>query len=125
MRPVDGKDQTYFCGLKQERCRGPTFLAELDKSLWCSGNCAPSVSAGGEKAESQEICFVPSGKLRSIYLGVFGGTREGDAGGRKGDPRNDGGEVIGTHPRMHHYTRSDSGKGLGIAREEDRLRRRT
>ena len=110
----EAKDQTYFLfGLTQEQMSCTDFpLGELDK-------CAVreiARQAGlpvAEKAESQEICFVPSGnyvQFIDAYLGERGESLPEEAG----DLVTTSGEVIGRHRGVHHYTIGQR-KGLGIA----------
>jgi tRNA-specific 2-thiouridylase len=66
-----------------------------------------------EKAESQEICFVPSGnyvKFIDAYLGERGQTLPQE----EGDLVTTTGDVIGRHRGVHNYTVGQR-KGLGIA----------
>jgi tRNA-uridine 2-sulfurtransferase len=115
LRAVDNaKDQTYFLfGLTQEQMSHTDFpLGELDKSTVreIARRAALPVA---EKAESQEICFVPSGnyvKFIAAYLGEKGDSlREVE-----GELVTTSGEVIGRHRGVHHYTVGQR-KGLGIA----------
>ena len=115
LRAVDGaKDQTYFLfGLTQEQMSHTDFpLGDLDKTTVreIARRAALPVA---EKAESQEICFVPSGnyvKFIDAYLGEQGESiRE-----EEGDLVTTTGEVIGRHRGVHRYTVGQR-KGLGIA----------
>jgi len=69
-----------------------------------------------EKAESQEILLRAVGKLRSIYRGVFWGTRRSDAGGRRHGVTTSG-ESLGGIAECT-ITTVGQRKGLGIARED-------
>ena len=115
LRAVDGaKDQTYFLfGLKQEQMSRTDFpLGELDKSAVREIARQASLPVA-EKAESQEICFVPSGnyvQFIEAYLGERGEAMPEE----EGDLVTTGGEVIGRHRGVHHYTVGQR-KGLGIA----------
>ena len=110
----DAKDQTYFLfGLTQEQMSHTDFpLGDLDKTTVreIARRAALPVA---EKAESQEICFVPSGnyvKFIDAYLGEQGESiRE-----EEGDLVTTTGEVIGRHRGVHRYTVGQR-KGLGIA----------
>ncbi|MGB8508049.1 MAG: tRNA 2-thiouridine(34) synthase MnmA, partial [Pyrinomonadaceae bacterium] len=110
------KDQSYFLWeLTQEQLAHSMFpLGEMSK---------PEVRevarryglAVAEKEESQEICFVPDGDYAGFidrYLEV-----EGEAGRapRHGEIVSTGGEVLGEHTGIHHYTIGQR-RGLGIAR---------
>jgi tRNA-uridine 2-sulfurtransferase len=115
LRAADGaKDQTYFLfGLKQEQMSRTDFpLGELDKSA-VREIARQAALPVAEKAESQEICFVPSGnyvQFIEAYLGERGeALPEGE-----GDLVTTSGEVIGRHRGVHHYTVGQR-KGLGIA----------
>lgn len=66
-----------------------------------------------EKKDSQEICFVPSGKHDSFIRGRRSGT---DTSGEIVDI---GGEVVGTHPGIEGFTIGQR-KGLGVALGEPR-----
>jgi len=115
LRAVDlAKDQTYFLfGLSQEQMSRTDFpLGELDKTAVreIARRAALPVA---EKPESQEICFVPSGKYVQFieaYLGERGETLPVE----EGDLVTTSGEVLGRHRGVHHYTIGQR-KGLGIA----------
>jgi tRNA-specific 2-thiouridylase len=115
LRAADGaKDQTYFLfGLKQEQMSLTDFpLGELDKSAVREIARQASLPVA-EKAESQEICFVPSGnyvQFIEAYLAERGEAMPEE----EGDLVTTGGEVIGRHRGVHHYTVGQR-KGLGIA----------
>jgi tRNA-specific 2-thiouridylase len=69
-----------------------------------------------EKAESQEICFVPDGKYSEFidrYLDHEDRVREVPAGG---EIVNTAGEIVGSHTGIHRYTVGQR-RGLGIAHE--------
>ena len=115
MRAADGaKDQTYFLfGLTQDQMSHTDFpLGELGKTAVreIARRAALPVA---EKAESQEICFVPSGnyvKFIDAYLGERGESLPQE----EGDLVTTSGEVIGRHHGVHNYTVGQR-KGLGIA----------
>jgi tRNA-specific 2-thiouridylase len=70
-----------------------------------------------EKAESQEICFVPDGKYSEFidrYLDHEGRETEKPL---SGDIVNSAGEKIGVHTGIHRYTIGQR-RGLGIANEK-------
>jgi tRNA-uridine 2-sulfurtransferase len=115
LRAVDEtKDQTYFLfGLTQEQMSRTDFpLGGLDKSAVreIARRAALPVA---EKAESQEICFVPSGNYVQ-FIEAYLGERGESLPEEEGDLVTTGGEVIGRHHGMHHYTVGQR-KGLGIA----------
>jgi tRNA-specific 2-thiouridylase len=64
-----------------------------------------------DKADSQDICFVPSGK----YTDIIERLRPGAA--RPGEIRHMDGRILGRHPGIIHYTIGQR-KGLGIAASE-------
>jgi tRNA-specific 2-thiouridylase len=110
----DAKDQTYFLfGLTQKQMSLTDFpLGELDKAAVreIARRAALPVA---EKAESQEICFVPSGnyvKFIAAYLGERGESLPEE----EGELVTTTGEVIGHHRGVHNYTVGQR-KGLGIA----------
>ena len=115
LRAADGaKDQTYFLfGLKQGQMSRTDFpLGELDKSAVREIARQASLPVA-DKAESQEICFVPSGnyvQFIEAYLGERGEAMPEE----EGDLVTTSGEVIGRHRGVHHYTVGQR-KGLGIA----------
>jgi tRNA-specific 2-thiouridylase len=115
LRAADGaKDQTYFLfGLKQEQMSRTDFpLGELGKSAVREIARQASLPVA-EKAESQEICFVPSGnyvQFIEAYLGERGEAMPEE----EGDLVTTRGEVVGRHRGVHHYTVGQR-KGLGIA----------
>ena len=114
LRAVDGaKDQTYFLfGLTQEQMSRTDFpLGELDKSAVreIARRAALPVA---EKAESQEICFVPSGNYVQ-FIEAYLGERGERLPEEEGDLVTTSGKVIGRHRGMHHYTVGQR-KGLGV-----------
>jgi len=114
-RPADaGKDQTYFLfGLTQD---------QLSRTLFPLGDMTkPQVRelarqhglALAEKADSQEICFVPGGDYKRFidaYLAEQGQSLPDTAG----ELVTTGGEVIGAHAGIHNFTVGQR-KGLGVA----------
>ncbi|HEY3972171.1 MAG TPA: tRNA 2-thiouridine(34) synthase MnmA [Candidatus Sulfotelmatobacter sp.] len=114
-RPADvSKDQTYFLfGLTQDQLSRTIFpLGDMTK---------PEVRvlahkhglALAEKADSQEICFVPGGDYKRFidaYLSEQGEALPDTAG----DLVTTNGEVIGEHSGIHNFTVGQR-KGLGVA----------
>ncbi|MBA3441055.1 MAG: tRNA 2-thiouridine(34) synthase MnmA [Pyrinomonadaceae bacterium] len=106
LRGLDGrKDQSYFLWELTQ--------AQLARSLFPLGGMSKAEVrevarrhdlAVAEKAESQEICFVPDGNYASFidrYLEAEGEqTRLPD----RGEIVNSRGEVLGTHDGIHRYT---------------------
>ena len=114
LRAVDAaKDQTYFLfGLTQEQMSRTDFpLGELDKST-VREIARKATLPVAEKPESQEICFVPSGNYVQFIKAYM--SERGEALSEEGDLVTTGGEVIGRHRGVHHYTVGQR-KGLGIA----------
>jgi tRNA-uridine 2-sulfurtransferase len=115
LRAVDeSKDQTYFLfGLTQEQLARTDFpLGELSKSEVRELAHKLEVPVA-DKAESQEICFVPTGnyvKFIEGYLKEQGSALAEEAGDIVGT---DGG-VLGRHNGLHQYTVGQR-KGLGIS----------
>lgn len=114
-RPADlSKDQTYFLfGLTQE---------QLSRTLFPLGDMSkPQVRelahqhglAIAEKADSQEICFVPGGDYKRFidaYLSEQGEALPETAG----ELVTTDGQVIGEHTGIHNFTVGQR-KGLGVA----------
>jgi len=115
LRAVDAaKDQTYFLfGLTQEQMSRTDFpLGGLEKTA-VRDIARRAALPVAEKAESQEICFVPSGnyvKFIDAYLGERGQSLPEE----EGDLVTTTGEVIGRHRGVHRYTLGQR-KGLGVA----------
>jgi len=115
LRAVDeSKDQSYFLfGLTQEQLARTDFpLGELSKAEVREIARRLQVPVAG-KAESQEICFVPTGNyVRFIegYLHEQGRTLPEEAG----HIVTTAGEVLGQHNGLHRYTVGQR-KGLGIS----------
>jgi len=115
LRAVDGaKDQTYFLfGLTQEQMSRTDFpLGELNKNA-VREIARQAALPVAEKAESQEICFVPSGNYVQ-FIEAYLGERGEAIPLEEGDLVTTSGEVIGRHRGVHHYTIGQR-KGLGIA----------
>lgn len=109
----EAKDQSYFLfGLSQEQLSRALFpLGELTKQQVRSLARERNLPVA-EKPESQEICFVPNGSYRdfiSAYLAETGQT----AVNAVGELVSTNGEVLGTHPGIHHFTIGQR-KGLGV-----------
>ncbi len=110
----DAKDQSYFLfGLTQEQLSRTLFpLGELTKEE-VRAIARRAALPVAEKAESQEICFVPSGsyvRFIEAYLGEKGEQLPDSAG----ELVSTGGEVIGHHEGVHRFTVGQR-KGLGVA----------
>jgi len=115
LRGVDrSKDQAYFLfGLTQEQLARAIFpLGELSKAQVRSIARAKRLPVA-EKAESQEICFVPSGSYRDFieaYLEEQG--KKPDA--QPGEVVSTEGRVLAEHQGIHNFTVGQR-KGLGVA----------
>jgi tRNA-uridine 2-sulfurtransferase len=111
------KDQSYFLfELSQEQLANAIFpLGDLEKEQvrQIARRCGLPVA---EKAESQEICFIPDGDYAAFIEHYH------DAEGRSSASRpfSEGkivdveGHTLGTHRGIHHYTIGQR-RGLGIA----------
>jgi tRNA-specific 2-thiouridylase len=112
------KDQSYFLWeLTQEQLSRAYFpLGEMIKSeVREIARDANLYTA--EKAESQEICFVPDGKYSEFidrYLEHEGRLSELP---EDGEIVTTGGNIVGTHSGIHRYTIGQR-RGLGIAHEK-------
>jgi len=111
------KDQSYFLWeLTQEQLARSMFpLGEMSK---------PEVRevarehqlAVAEKAESQEICFVPDGDYSGFIDRYLEAEEERDRLPRQGQIVNTNGDVVGQHTGIHRYTIGQR-RGIGIANE--------
>ena len=115
LRAADSaKDQSYFLfGLTQEQMSRTDFpLGNLDKAAVreIARRAALPVA---EKAESQEICFVPSGNYVR-FIEAYLGERGQSLPDQEGELVTTTGEVIGRHRGVQHYTVGQR-RGLGIA----------
>jgi tRNA-uridine 2-sulfurtransferase len=126
-RAVDQtKDQSYFLfGLTQEQLAHASFpLGSLSKQA-VRDMARRARLPVAEKAESQEICFVPSGNYtdfieayRKSAKDPKGADREGIASvnevSEAGELVSTAGEVLGRHAGVQHFTVGQR-RGLGIA----------
>lgn len=111
------KDQSYFLWeLTQDQLSRSMFpLGEMSKPE-VREVARDSKLAVAEKAESQEICFVPDGDYAGFidrYLEVEGESKRLP---REGEITNMRGEVVGEHQGIHHYTVGQR-RGIGITNE--------
>ena len=111
------KDQSYFLWeLTQDQLSRSLFpLGEMSKPE-VRAVARQSKLAIAEKAESQEICFVPDGDYSGFidrYLAAEGATDQLPPAGEIVDAR---GVVVGTHTGIHRYTIGQR-RGIGIASE--------
>ena len=108
-----GKDQTYFLfGLTQEQLSRSLFpLGEMTKAE-VRRLAASRRLPVARKAESQEICFVPSGDYGE-FIEAYLTEQKRDAG-EPGPLLHRDGQEIGRHQGIHRYTVGQR-KGLGVA----------
>jgi tRNA-specific 2-thiouridylase len=121
LRAVDAqKDQSYFLfGLTQEQLSHSLFpLGELSKQTVREIARRKNLPVA-EKAESQEICFVPSGDYVR-FIEAYQAESEGAASTRNscidssGELVSTSGEVLGRHDGVHHFTIGQR-RGLAVA----------
>ena len=111
------KDQSYFLWeLTQD---------QLSRALFPLGDMSkPEVRevarehglAVAEKAESQEICFVPDGNYAGFIERYLEAENEGGRLPGEGEIVNSRGDIIGHHGGLHRYTIGQR-RGIGIANE--------
>ena len=109
------KDQSYFLWeLTQDQLSRAMFpLGEMSKAQVRAVARVHSMAVA-EKAESQEICFVPDGNYAGFidrYLAATNGEERLPGDGEIVDTR---GETIGSHGGIHRYTVGQR-RGIGIA----------
>jgi tRNA-specific 2-thiouridylase len=118
LRGLDArKDQTYFLWeLTQAQLSRVMFpLGEMSKPEVREIARARGLAVA-EKAESQEICFVPDGDYAGFidrYLEAEGRGTEAPGAGEIVDAR---GRAVGSHAGVHRYTVGQR-RGLGVAAE--------
>jgi len=118
LRGVDRtKDQAYFLfGLKQEQLALSEFpLGELTKQEVRAIARARRLPVA-EKAESQEICFVPTGSYRE-FIGAYLAEQERRPESRPGEVVSTAGQVLAEHHGVQNFTVGQR-KGLGVATGE-------
>jgi tRNA-specific 2-thiouridylase len=111
------KDQSYFLWeLTQDQLSRAMFpLGDMSK---------PEVRelarehglAVAEKAESQEICFVPDGNYAGFIERYLEAEHEGGRLPGEGEIADSRGDIIGHHGGLHRYTIGQR-RGIGIANE--------
>jgi len=112
------KDQSYFLfGLTQEQLSSAVFPAgELSKQA-VREIAREAKLPVAEKAESQEICFVPSGnyvQFIEAYRREQGTADAAAENSEAGELVTTSGKVIGRHEGVQHFTIGQR-RGLGIA----------
>ncbi len=115
LRGVDrNKDQSYFLfGLSQEQLSRTIFpLGELTKAQVRAIAREENLPVA-QKPESQEICFVPTGRYQDFIEAYL--AEQGEKGQeQKGELVSTSGQVVGEHRGIHHFTVGQR-KGLGLA----------
>ena len=104
-----GKDQTYFLfGLTQDQLAKALFpvghLRKEEVRALARERGLPTA----DKAESQEICFVPDGDYAAFV------ERQDPQAAQPGPIRDAAGRVLGTHGGVHRFTVGQR-KGLGLS----------
>ena len=111
------KDQSYFLWeLTQEQLSRSMFpLGEMSKPE-VRDVARTSKLAVAEKAESQEICFVPDGDYAGFIDRYLEAEDQTERRPGEGEIVNRRGEVLSRHNGIHRYTIGQR-RGLGIASE--------
>jgi len=109
------KDQSYFLWeLTQDQLSRSLFpLGEMSKSE-VRDLARRHQLAVAEKAESQEICFVPDGDYAGFIEGYLAAEDKLDRLPVPGEIVDTSGQVIGDHAGIHRYTIGQR-RGIGIA----------
>lgn len=103
------KDQSYFLHMLPDEILGRFLfpLGELDKQS-VRQQAVLLQLPGANKGESQELCFVPTGRYDELVE-----KRAGDRV-RPGPILDERGRVVGSHEGLHRFTRGQR-RNLGIA----------
>jgi tRNA-specific 2-thiouridylase len=111
------KDQSYFLWeLTQEQLSRSLFpLGEMSKPE-VRGIARASNLQVAEKAESQEICFVPDGKYAAFIDRYLEAEDESERIPGAGEILNTRGEVLARHDGIHRYTIGQR-RGIGLSSE--------
>jgi tRNA-specific 2-thiouridylase len=111
------KDQSYFLWeLTQEQLSRSLFpLGEMSKPEVRDVARARNLLVA-EKAESQEICFVPDGKYAAFIDRYLEAEDESERIPGVGEIVNTSGEVLARHEGIHRYTVGQR-RGIGLASE--------
>ncbi len=112
------KDQSYFLWeLTQEQLARAMFpLGEMSKDD-ARQAARDQGLAIAEKAESQEICFVPDGDYAGFIDRYLNAENESERAPGSGEIINTDGIVLGRHEGIHHFTIGQR-RGLRIAAEQ-------
>jgi tRNA-specific 2-thiouridylase len=111
------KDQSYFLWeLTQEQLSRSLFpLGEMSKPE-VREVARGSRLAVAEKAESQEICFVPDGDYAGFIDRYLDAEGQSERRPRAGEIVNTSGERLGEHQGIHRYTVGQR-RGIGVSNE--------
>lgn len=109
------KDQSYFLWeLTQDQLSRSLFpLGEMSKPE-VRGVARDHHLAVAEKAESQEICFVPDGNYAGFIDRYLAAEKEEGRLPGRGEVVNAEGEILGQHTGIHRFTIGQR-RGIGIA----------
>ncbi|MDQ3135554.1 MAG: tRNA 2-thiouridine(34) synthase MnmA [Acidobacteriota bacterium] len=119
LRGVDErKDQSYFLWeLTQAQLSHAMFpLGEMSKAEVRELARRHGLTAVAEKAESQEICFVPDGDYASFIDRYLAAENEPERLPGAGEIVDAVGQVLGEHQGVHRYTVGQR-RGIGLSRE--------
>lgn len=103
------KDQSYFLHMLPDETLGRFMfpLGELDKQT-VRKQAVELKLPGANKGESQELCFVPTGRYDELV------EKRAPDRVRPGPIVNEAGKVIGQHQGLHRFTRGQR-RNLGVA----------
>jgi len=107
----EGKDQSYFLwGIRTDVLSSLTFpLGTMTKEQVREAARTLSVRTSG-KPDSQDVCFIPSGRTADFVVASGGAAGEGEVVDAQG-------QVLGRHGGVHSFTVGQR-RGLGIASAE-------
>jgi tRNA-uridine 2-sulfurtransferase len=110
------KDQSYFLWeLTQEQLSRAMFpLGEMSKPEVREVARHRGLLNVAEKAESQEICFVPDGNYAGFIDRYLEAEGQSERAPGEGEVVNTRGQVVGAHQGIHRYTVGQR-RGIGIA----------
>ncbi len=114
-RPADrSKDQTYFLfGLTQEQLSRTLFPLGGYTKPQVRALAAEHGLALAQKADSQEICFIPGGDYKR-FIDAYLEEQERELPETAGSLVTAGGKELGAHAGIHHFTVGQR-KGLGLS----------